>query len=161
MKFSSIIAAGLAAVATAAPTKVEERTSFDFANQFNNLQGFGNQDLNYFLAINGLNLDLFGQLALQQNFNLLAFQGLFQQNAVFDLQNVLLLQQLLDIQNFAQAGLFGNFDLSGLNGLGNFNFGLLQNGVGNLGLNQFVDQSFIPQIQQVVSQQVTTIVVKE
>jgi hypothetical protein len=160
MRFSSIIAAGLAAVATAAPTKVEERSSFDFANQFNNLQGFGNLDLNYLLAINGLNLDLFGQLAQNQNFNLLAFQGLFQDSASFDLQSVLLLQQLVDLQNFANLGLLGGFDLSGLN-LNAFNFGLLQSGVGGLGLNQFIDQSFVPQIQQIVSQQVTTVIAKE
>jgi hypothetical protein len=150
MKFSAIVAAGLAAVATAAPAKVE-RSAFDLG-QFNNLNGFGNLDLNYLLAINNLNLDLFGQLALNQNFNLLGFQGLFQQNAAFDLQSVLAVQQLLDIQQFAQLGLLNGFDLGGL-GLQQFGFGVLQNGVGNLGLNQFIDASFIPQIQSVVSQQ--------
>jgi len=157
MKFSSIIAAGLAAVATAAPAAKTERSVFD-ANQFNNLNFFGNDDLNYLLAVNGLNLDLFGQLALNQNFNLLAFQGLFQQNAVFDLQNVLLLQQLFDVQNFANVGLLGGFDLNSL-AFGGLNFGVT--GLNSLGLNQFISASAIPTIQQVVSQQVTTFVAKE
>lgn len=150
MKCTSMIAAGLAAVATAAPaaTKVEARSSFDIANQFNGLDFFGNNDLNYLLAVNNLNLDIFGQLALNQNFNLLAFQGLFQQNALFDVQNLLLLQQLFDVQNFANVGLFGNFDLNALQ-FGGLNLGV--QGIGGLGLNQFIDQNAFGQINQVIS----------
>jgi len=150
MKFTGILVSALAAVATAAPA--EKRGSLDLG-RFNNFQQFGNLDANYFLSVNSLDLLLFQQLAQSQNFNIGFFDSLFNNNNnnVLDIQNLLLIQQLLTFQSLANVGLFSNFDLAGLQ-LNNFNFGLLQNNIGGLGLGQFIQSSQIPQIQAVVTQ---------
>jgi len=154
MKFTGILVGALAAVATAAPT--EKRSSVD-ASQFNSFQQLGSLDANYFLSVNSLDLGLFQQLAESQNLDINSFSSLFSQSDELDIQNLLLIQQLVDLQNFAQVGLLSNFDLSGLN-LGSFQFGVLQQNVGALSVTQFVQAPQIAQIQQVVSQ---TISIKE
>ncbi|EFQ33229.1 uncharacterized protein GLRG_08373 [Colletotrichum graminicola M1.001] len=150
MRFSSIIAAALAAVATAAPTTaVEPRANVNLA-QLNNLQGFQNLDLNYLLAINQLNLGGLNQLGQVNNLNLAAFQGLFaSQN--FDLNSLLQLQQLSTLLSLQQLGLFNNnINLAQLN-FGALNFGLINN-LGGVNLGQFINPNLVAQITQVVQQ---------
>ncbi|GKT45604.1 uncharacterized protein ColSpa_05785 [Colletotrichum spaethianum] len=149
MRFSSIIVAAFAAFATAAPTAVETRNNVDLS-KLNNLQSFNNLDLNYLLALNSLNLGQLGQLGQINNLNLAAFQGLFaSQN--FDLNSLLQLQQLSTLLAIQQQGIFNNnVNLAQLN-LGNLNFGLIQN-IGGVNLGQFIDQSLVGQITQIVDQ---------
>ncbi|KAK2001774.1 hypothetical protein LX36DRAFT_667675 [Colletotrichum falcatum] len=157
MRFTSIIVAAFAAVATAAPTAVEPRGPVDLA-QLNNLQGFRNLDLNYLLALNQLNLGGLNQLGQVNNLNLAAFQGLFgSQN--FDLNALLQLQQLSTILAFQQQGIFNNnINLAQLN-LGALNFGLINN-IGGINLGQFIDPNLIGQITQVVQQSSVVLVGK-
>ncbi|KAF4865747.1 hypothetical protein CGCSCA1_v013861 [Colletotrichum siamense] len=148
MRFSTVFVSAFAAFAAAAPTTNEPRANVDLS-QLNNLQGFRNLDLNYLLALNGLNLQGLGQLGQVNNLNVLAFQNLFgAQN--FDLNALLQLQQLSTILAIQQQGVFGNVNLANLN-FGGLNLGLI-NGIGQVNLGQFIDQALIPQITQIVQQ---------
>ncbi|KAI8221898.1 hypothetical protein K4K57_005148 [Colletotrichum sp. SAR 10_99] len=156
MRFSTVFVSAFAAFAAAAPTINEPRANVDLS-QLNNLQGFRNLDLNYLLALNGLNLQGLGQLGQVNNLNVLAFQNLFgAQN--FDLNALLQLQQLSTILAIQQQGVFGNVNLANLN-FGGLNLGLI-NGIGQVNLGQFIDQALIPQITQIV-QQSAVIIAKE
>lgn len=154
MKFTTVIVSALATLVAAAPTEkaVEERSvSFD-ANVFSQ---FGGQNFAYVANINNFNFQLLQQLALQQNFDILAFQGIFQQNAQFDVSNLLAFGQLHTITQLAQLGVFNGFDLGGLNlggfglGAGAFQLGVLQNGIGNFGLNTLIQGNQLSTIQQI------------
>ncbi|KAK1831343.1 hypothetical protein QBC39DRAFT_408284 [Podospora conica] len=157
MKFTTIIVSALATLVAAAPAPadkaVEKRVSFD-ANIFNQ---FGGQNFAYVANINNFNFQLLQQLAQQQNFDILAFQGIFQQNAQFDVANLLAFQQLHTITQLAQLGVFNGFDLGGLNlggfglGAGAFQLGVLQNGIGNFGLNTLIQGNQLNTIQQITS----------
>lgn len=105
MKFTTLLAGAFAALAIAAPapeakpepatTALEERAG-RFASQagrLNSLQ-FRNDDLCYLFNINNNvfgNLQLFQQLALEQQFNALAFSPFFNAGA-FNIQSLLRLQ---------------------------------------------------------------------
>ncbi|KAH8764358.1 hypothetical protein F5883DRAFT_109245 [Diaporthe sp. PMI_573] len=153
MKFSTIFAGALAAVASAAPT--EKRGQLDIS-QLNNLQSFNSLDINYLNRINSLDLQLLNTLAVQNNFNALAFQGLFQ-NQAFDVNALLQLQQLQTVLQLGQLGVFNAFDLSSLN-LQALQLGLINN-VGAFDLGSLIDQSLVPQITAISEQ--TIVVAKE
>jgi len=149
---------------TGAEKEVEKR-GFNFdANSFGNFQNFGQSvNLNYLLNINGLNLGVLQLLASQNNLNINGFSSLFNLGSQqFQLQDILLLQQLADLQQFAQVGVLNSFDLSGFNfgGLNNIggilNTGLL--GLGGVDLNAFIQPQVVTQVQTVASQ---VLVVKE
>ena len=146
MKFSTIFAGALAAVASAAPT--EKRGQLDIS-QLNNLEKFNSLDVNYLNRINSLDLQLLNTLAVQNNFNALAFQGLFQGQA-FDVNALLQLQQLQTVLQLGQLGVFNAFDLGSLN-LQALQLGLISN-VGAFDLSSLVDQSLIPQITAISEQ---------
>ncbi len=146
MKPTTIIFSALAAVGYAAPAKeVDTRSSFDLS-QLNNLN-FQNQNFEYLNVINSLDLQLLAQLGQVNNFNVLSFQGLFNQNS-FDINSLLQFQQLQMVLQLAQLGLFNGFDLSSLN-FNNLNFGLI-NSVSSFDVNSLIDQSLAPQITQVI-----------
>jgi hypothetical protein len=157
MKFTIIVSALATLVAAApAPTEkaVEERSvNFD-ANLFSK---FGGQNFAYVADINNFNFGLLQQLASTQNFDILAFQGIFQQSAQFDVANLLAFGQLHTITQLAQLGVFNGIDLGGLAlgglglGAGGFNFGVLQNGIGNFGLNSLIQGNQLNRIQQITS----------
>jgi hypothetical protein len=156
MKFTTIIVSALATLVAAAPTEkaVEERSvNFD-ANAFSQ---FGGQNFAYIASINNFNFDIIQQLALQQNFDILAFQGIFQQNAQFDVANLLAFSQLQTISQLAGLGVFNGIDLGGLAvggfglGLNGFQWGLLQGNVANFGLNTLIQGNQLSQIQQITS----------
>jgi hypothetical protein len=161
MKASTIIVSALATLVAAAPTdiqKSEPRSAFD-ANLLSNFGGFASTNVNYVFGINGgaQQLALLQQLSLQQNLGLDQFAGLFNVgNGVFDIQSLLLMQQLNDLLAIAQLGVFGGFDLGGLNFGGVLNTGLLN--LGGLDLNSFVQPNVVTQVQTVASQ---VFVVKE
>ncbi|KAM3497910.1 hypothetical protein MY10362_008749, partial [Beauveria mimosiformis] len=150
MKFSTLIAAALGAVATAAPAPaaeaaaLEARSAFDFG-QLNNLV-FKQTDFNYLLNINSLDLQLFQQLGVNNNLNLLLFQDVFNVNS-FDLNSLLQFQQLQTLLAIAGTGALNGFDLGSL-ALGGLNLGLV-NGIGGVDLRQFVSSSSIPQIESI------------
>ncbi|KAI1395686.1 hypothetical protein F4819DRAFT_500826 [Hypoxylon fuscum] len=156
MKASTIFASVFAAVATAAPTgtTTEKRGVVDIGS-FNNFN-FGNQDLQYLLAINGFNLQAFAQLSAFNNLNIGNFQGLFVNN-VFDVNALLQLQQIALLSQLGGLGVFGNFDLSSLQ-LSVFDLGLI-GGVGGFDISSIIDQALVPQIQTVIQQtQITAVV---
>lgn len=142
--------ATLAIAAPAAPATDLEARSFAFdVNQFNNFRNFNQVNLNYLLNINSLQLGLLGNLANVNNFNVLQFQGLFQQQA-FDIQALLQLQSLHTFLQINQLGVLGGFDLASLQ-LQHLNLGLLNN-VGVLDLQQFISPNVVTQVQSVASQ---------
>jgi hypothetical protein len=156
MKFTTIIVSALATLAAAAPAPaekaVEERSvNFD-ANIFNQ---FGGQNFAYVANINNFDFQLLQQLAVQQNFDILSFQALFQQSAQFDVANLLAFGQLNTIVQLAGLGVFNGIDLGGLAlggfglGVGAFDFGVLQNGIGNFGLNTLIQGNQLSTIQQI------------
>ncbi|KAK3985976.1 hypothetical protein QBC44DRAFT_144897 [Cladorrhinum sp. PSN332] len=153
MKVFTILVSALATLTAAAPTAVStevDKRAFAFdANAFNGLKGFNQVNLNYLLNINSLQLGLLGNLANVNNFNILQFQGLFQQQQ-FDLASLLQLQQLHTFLQIHQLGVLGGFDLAGLQ-LQQLQLGLLNN-VGVLDLQQFISPSVIGQVQTVASQ---------
>ena len=150
MKAATIFVSALATLAAAAPTtkEVAERATFDLS-QVNNLGNFNQQNLNYLLNINSLQLNLLGQLGSANNFNILSFQNLFQ-SQTFDLNALLQFQQLQMVLQLQQLGLFNGFDLSTLN-LAAVQLGLLGN-IGSLDLTQFIQASALPQIQVIAGQ---------
>ncbi|KAK4165927.1 hypothetical protein QBC43DRAFT_314545 [Cladorrhinum sp. PSN259] len=155
MKVFTILVSALATLTAAAPavapaTAEVDKRSFAFdANALNGLKGFNQVNLNYLLNINSLQLGLLGNLANVNNFNVLQFQGLFQQNQ-FDLGSLLQLQQLHTFLQIHQLGVLNGFDLGGLQ-LQQLQLGLLNN-VGVLDLQQFISPSVISQVQTVASQ---------
>ncbi|EJP69380.1 hypothetical protein MY5147_005966 [Beauveria neobassiana] len=159
MKFSTLIAAALGAVATAAPAPaaetaaLEARSSFDFG-QLNNLV-FKQNDFNYLLNINSLDLQLFQQLGLNNNLNLLLFQDVFNVNS-FDLNSLLQFQQLQTLLAIAGTGALNGFDLGSL-ALGGLNFGLV-NGISGVDLRQFVSSSSIPEIESIAKKVSTPLI---
>ncbi|KAK4463722.1 hypothetical protein QBC42DRAFT_285163 [Cladorrhinum samala] len=153
MKAFTILVSALATLTAAAPTAVStevDKRSFAFdINSLNGLKGFQQVNLNYLLNINSLQLGLLGNLAQVNNFNVLQFQGLFQQQS-FDLASLLQLQQLHTFLQIHQLGVLNGFDLGGLQ-LQQLQLGLLNN-VGVLDLQQFISPSVIGQVQTVASQ---------
>lgn len=145
MKFSTIFAGALASLASAAPTSssaaVEERGTLD-VSQLNNL-AFNSLDVGYLNTINAVDLGVLQQLAINNNFNALSFQPLFQAQ-VFDVNALLQLQQLQTVVQLGQLGIFNAFDLSALN-LQVLNLGLISN-VGAFNLGSLIDASLQPQI---------------
>lgn len=168
MKPTTLFVSALATLAAAAPTGAEkevEKRGFNFdANSFGNFQNFGQSvNLNYLLNINNLNLGVLQLLASQNNLNINGFSSLFNLGAnQFQLQDLLLLQQLADLQQFANIGVLNSFDLSGfgfggINNIGGIlNTGLL--GLGGVDLNAFIQPQVVTQVQTVASQ---VLVVKE
>ncbi|KAK4193841.1 hypothetical protein QBC35DRAFT_7703 [Podospora australis] len=154
MKFFTVIVSTLATLAAAAPTsapptEIAERSfAFDL-NAFNGLKGFNQVNLNYLLNINSLQIGLLGNLAQVNNFNVLQFQGLFQQQQ-FDLAGLLQLQQLHTFLQIHQLGVLNGFDLGQLQ-LQQLQLGLLNN-VGVLDLQQFISPNVIGQVKSVASQ---------
>jgi hypothetical protein len=153
MKLSTVLVSALATFAVAAPaapvTDLETR-SFQFdVNSLNGLKNFNQVNLNYLLNINSLQLGLLGNLANVNNFNVLQFQNLFQQQA-FDIQGLLQLQSLHTFLQIHQLGVLSGFDLASLQ-LQNLNLGLLNN-VGILDLQQFISPNVVTQVQTVASQ---------
>jgi len=150
MKPVTLLVSALATLIAAAPTEkaVEKRANFDLS-QLNNLNSFNQVNLNYLLNINSLDLQLLGSLGAVNNFDILAFQGLFQAQA-FDLQAILQLQQLQTLLQFQRLGVFNQFDLAGLQ-LDLLQLGLINN-VGVLDLAQFIPSNVVTQVQTVASQ---------
>lgn len=162
MKPTTLFVSALATLAAAAPTgaekEVEKRGSRFDPNSFGNFKNFGQStNLNYLLNVNSLNLDVLQLLASQNNLNIDGFSSLFSLgNNQFQLQDILLLQQLADLQQFAQIGVLNSFDLTnfdfgGVNNIGGvLNTGLL--GLGGVDLNSFIQPSVITQVQTIASQ---------
>lgn len=151
MKPVTLLISALATFTVAAPTATDvDKRSFAFdINAFNGLKGFNQVNLNYLLNINAVQLGLLGNLAQFNNFNVLQFQGLFQQN-VFDIQSLLQLQSLHTFLQIHQLGFFNGFDLASLQ-LQGLNLGLINN-VGVLDLQQFITPSVVGQVQSIGSQ---------
>ena len=144
------LAAAAPAVPAAAPSTDLEARSFSFdLSSFNNLNSFNQVNLNYLLNINALQLGLLGNLANVNNFNILQFQPLFQQQS-FDIQALLQLQSLHTFLQINQLGVLSGFDLASLQ-LQNLNLGLLNN-VGVVDLQQFISPNVISQVQTVAAQ---------
>lgn len=142
--------ATLAIAAPAAPVTDLEARSFNFdINALNGLQNFQQVNLNYLLNINSLQLGLLGNLANINNFNVLQFQGLFQQQS-FDIAALLQLQSLQTFLQIHQLGVLSGFDLASLQ-LQQLNLGLLNN-IGVVDLQQFISPNVIGQVQSVASQ---------
>lgn len=153
MKPVTFLVSALATLAVAAPaapaTDLEARAFAFDASAFNDLRSFNQVNLNYLLNINSLQLNLLGNLANVNNFNILQFQGLFQQQQ-FDIQGLLQLQSLQTFLQIHQLGVLNGFDLAQLQ-LGQLNLGLLNN-VGVLDLQQFVSPNVVTQVQSVAAQ---------
>lgn len=145
MRFSTILSGAFAALAVAAPT--EKRGVFDAAS-LNGLS-FNSLDLGYLNVINSLDLGLLQQLSIQNNFNALAFESLFQAQ-VFDINSLLQAQQLQVLLQLGQLGVFNAFDLASLQ-LQQLQLGLISN-VGAFDVSSLIDASLVPQIQAIVSQ---------
>ncbi|OAA47805.1 hypothetical protein NOR_02295 [Metarhizium rileyi] len=169
MKFSAMLAGIFAALVAAAPAAeaqvrrdtsaalpVFERGAVD-AKQLNNLN-FKQQDLSYLFQLNRGSLDfgLLQRLGVQNNFNVLAFQDLFNVNS-FDVNSLLRFQQLHTVLSIAQTGVFNRFDLAGLN-LGGLDLGLI-NGIGAFDVGTLIDASLVPQIQSVVNTITSTVII--
>lgn len=154
MKFSTVIVSALAAVVSAAPaqTQTEKRTTLDIS-QLNNF-GFNNQNFGYLGQINSLNFDILSQLATVNNFNALAFQGLFQ-SQVFNINTLLQIQQLQTLIQFQQLGVLSAFDLSTLS-LQTINLGLLAP-IGAVDLSSFFLNGANPLISTADITQIQTI----
>lgn len=155
MKFSTVLAGAFAAFATAAPATtattsnqaLDKRLQID-ASKLNGLK-FKQDDLNYLLNINALDLTLFQNLGIKNNLNILVFQELFQAEA-FNLAQLLQFQQLNTLLVIAGTGALNTFDLASLN-LDILNLGLISD-IGSVELTQFVNQAFVPQIQSIAKE---------
>jgi len=149
MKPVTFIVGALATLATAAPTKevVEKRGGgFNGINNFN----FVDDNFAYLASIGGLDFQLLAQLGSVNQFDVLGqFGGLFNAN-VFDIQNILAFQQLQTLLQFAQLGVFNQFDLSSL-AFSGLNLGLI-GGINSFDINSLISSSLVPQIQGVISQ---------
>jgi len=159
MKPTTILVSALATLVAAAPAsekKVEERSFAFDVGQFNNFNGFQSVNLNYLAKLNGLNLNILSLLADNNNLNIGGFQNLFNIGNDIKIQDILLLQQLQDLQQFHNAGILNNFNLAnfqfgGFNGLG-FGGSILDTGLlnlGGVGLNSFINPSVVTQVQTV------------
>lgn len=154
MKFTTLLVGAFAAVAVAAPAaepedqsvEVEKRNAIDLG-KVNNLN-LKQQDLRYLQSVNGLDLALLQKLGLNNNLNVIQFQNLFNGQA-FDINSILQFQQLQTLLTIAQTGVFNTFDLSTLN-LGGLNLALI-NGIGGIGLGQFIPAAVTPQVTTIAS----------
>lgn len=145
-----MLVSALAAVASAAPasTKTEKRTAVDL-NAFNQFS-FQNQDLQYFNAVNGLDLNALVQLSAVNNLNLDVFQSIFVQDAI-DVNALLQLQQVALLSQLGGLGIFGNFDLASLQ-INALDLGILGGAIGGFDVASLIDQALVPQIQTVIQQ---------
>lgn len=154
MKFTTLLAGVFAAVVVAAPAaepedetfEVEKRNAIDLG-KVNNLN-LKQQDLRYLQSVNSLDLALLQRLGLNNNLNVIQFQGLFN-NQAFDLNAILQFQQLQTLLTIAQTGVFNTFDLSTLN-LGGLNLALI-NGIGGINLGQFITPAVAPQVTTIAN----------
>lgn len=154
MKPVSIIVGALATLATAAPAS-EPRGAVDLS-QLNNFE-FSNNNFAYLGVVNNLDFQLLEQLGQVNNLNLLEFQNVFAAQQ-FNLQSILQFQQLQTLLQFAQVGLFNQFDLSSLN-FNQLNLGLINN-LNGFDLNSQINAALVPQITSVI-QSAGVVVAKE
>jgi hypothetical protein len=150
MKAASIILGALAAVATAAPTKVEPRGR-DFSNfgDFSSINNFdfSNQDLQYLSLVNSLDFAVLAQLSQVNSFNFNQFGNVFNQQS-FDVNGLLQLQQLALVSQLGSLGVFSSFDLSSLV-FNQLNAGVISDVFG-FNLGSVINQAVIPQVVAVV-----------
>ncbi|KAK7755180.1 hypothetical protein SLS62_002685 [Diatrype stigma] len=155
-----LVSALAAAAASAAPTSTStcKRASVDLAafNQF----AFQNQDLQYFNAINGLDLNGLVQLSVSNGLDLGVFQSVFVQDVV-DVNALLQLQQVALLAQLGGLGLLGGVDLTAVQ-IDVLNLGLLGDAIGGFDLSSLVDQALVPQLQTVIQQtDITAVVLKK
>ncbi|KAL8285566.1 hypothetical protein RB601_006185 [Gaeumannomyces tritici] len=161
MKAVSMIVGAFAALAIAAPTtsvvdttpKELETRAFAFdLNAFNNF-GFANQDLAYLGVLNQIPFQTLYGLAINNGLQLNAFQGLFAQQAQFDIVSLIQLAQLQALGQVAQLGVFNAFNLQQFN-FAPLDLGLLLQSFNGFNLQQFVGAGIVPQIGAIAQQQV-------
>lgn len=159
MKFSSILFGAFATLTAAAPALDKDiqlvkalapkgPKSINNAPKLNNL-AFKQQDLNYLLKLNSLNLGLFQNLGINNNLDVLLFQELFN-GGQFNLNALLQFQQLQTLLAIANTGVLDAVDLGGL-ALGGLNLGLINN-LGGVDLSQFIDAALVSQIGAIAAQ---------
>ncbi|RYP11588.1 hypothetical protein DL765_007688 [Monosporascus sp. GIB2] len=148
MKPTSMLISALAAVASAAPAAIghqEKRGKVDLG-EFNNF-AFANEDLQYFNAINKLDLRAFAQLSALNNLDIAGFQKVFVRDAL-DIDALLQLQQIALLSQLAGLGLFGDIDLAVIE-IKTIDLGILS-GLGRFDVASLIDDSLVPQLQAVI-----------
>lgn len=154
MKVTSILVGALATVVAAAPT---EKRSFGGSQDFSsfgnfggvNNFGFNNLDLGYLASVNNLDFQILAQLSQVNEFDVLQFGSLFN-NDVFDVNSLLQFQQLATLIQLSSLGAFNGLSLSGLN-FNNLGFGLISN-VNSFAFGGLIDQSLVPQLTSIANQ---------
>lgn len=154
MKPATFFVSALAAAASAAPTSTaatgcSKRSSSVDLNAFNQFS-FENQDLQYFNAINGLDLNSLVQLSVSNGLDLGVFQSIFVQD-VIDVNALLQLQQVALLSQLGGLGLLGGINLASVE-INVLNLGLLGDSIGGFDLSSLVDQALVPQLQTVIQQ---------
>lgn len=150
--FATLFVSALAAVASAAPASsvpskaTEKRAEIDLG-AFNGFS-FANQDLEYFNAVNGLDLNALVQLSAVNGLDLGGLQALFVEDVV-DIGALLQLQQVALLSQLGGLGIFGDLDLASIE-INIIDLGILGESVGGFDVSTLVDQALLPQIQNVI-----------
>jgi hypothetical protein len=113
---------------------------------FNNF-AFANKDLQYLNAFNDFELQAFVDLAIFNGLNIDVFQAVFVQD-VFNINAVIQIQQIALLSHLGSLGVFNNFDLSLLQ-LNVVELGAL-GGIGGFDINSIVNPGVVTQVQNFV-----------
>ncbi|RYP91816.1 hypothetical protein DL770_002072 [Monosporascus sp. CRB-9-2] len=156
MKPITMLISALAAVASAAPAATgsqEKRGKMDFG-KFNNLDrgeynnfAFANEELQYFDAINELDLKAFVKLSAFNDLDISDFKQLFVRDEL-DIDALLQLQVVVLLSQLAAVGLFDDFDLAVIK-VKTIDLGLLSD-IGRFDVASLIDDSVVPDLQDAI-----------
>ncbi|RYO78723.1 hypothetical protein DL766_006189 [Monosporascus sp. MC13-8B] len=148
MKLTGMLISALAAVASAAPAateSLEKRGRVDLG-EYNNF-AFANEDLQYFNAVNELDLRVFVELSARNNLDIAGFKKVFVRD-VLDIDALLQLQQIALLIQLADIGLFRDIDLAIIK-IETIDLGILS-GIGRFDVASLIDDSLAPKLQDVI-----------
>ncbi|RYP53910.1 hypothetical protein DL768_001222 [Monosporascus sp. mg162] len=125
---------------------------FDFAKEelreYNDF-AFANEELQYFNAINDFDLQALVKLLVFKNLDMSDFKDVFVLDE-FDINALLQLQVIALLSQLAAAGLFDDFDVTIIK-VKTIDLGLLSD-LGHFDVASLIDDSLVPQMQDVIEQ---------
>ncbi|RYO98365.1 hypothetical protein DL764_007118 [Monosporascus ibericus] len=148
MKLASMLISALAAVASAAPAatgSLEKRGRMDLG-EFNNFD-FANEKLQYFDAINKLDLEAFAKLSAFKKLDISDFKRVFVRDEL-DINALLQLQVVAVVSQLADVGLFDDFDVAVIK-IKTLDLGLLSD-IGRFDIDSLIDDSRVPLLKDAI-----------
>ncbi|RYP18394.1 hypothetical protein DL767_009843 [Monosporascus sp. MG133] len=148
MKPTTMLISALAAVASAAPaaTGIQEKRGRMDLGEYNNF-AFANEELQYFNAINDLDMKALVKLSDSKNLDISDFKRVFVRDEL-DIDALLQLQVVALLSQLAAVGLFDDFDVAVIK-VKTIDLGLLSD-LGRFDVSSLIDDSLVPNLRDAI-----------